>query len=192
MNVNHWLLTMRTNLLLLLWLSGRSNAFTSVISQHLSSHQGRITNVRATQQESDAVDNILSSPEQAVYKVLQALHDSNYPFRLVVVGNGAILETTSTLGPTFKLGTSPRTGEPLTTFASDDKSFEFHMMIAKVAKIAMAEKESPVDGGKLQIVRFLTAEGGAMCSLILADKSEQAQEWYRALKNEYNDGDLQL
>ncbi|CAB9521666.1 expressed unknown protein [Seminavis robusta] len=134
----------------------------------------------------------LSAPAQTVYDVLQAMHSSSYPFRLVVVGNGAILETTSTLGPTFKLGTSPRTGEPLTTFASEDQSFEFHMMIAKVSKIVMAEKESPADGKLMQIFRFLNEEGGAMCSLILADKTDAAQAWFGALKEEYNDGDIQL
>ena len=65
----------------------------------------------------------LSPPEQKVYNVLQEMHNSQYPFRLVVVGNGAILETTSVLGPTMKVGTSPRTGEPLVTLASSAKYF---------------------------------------------------------------------
>ena len=192
MTMKNSLARRRIPLLLLFTLMIRSNAFVGLPSHHLSSHQGKITSIDATQKESDVADVSLSPPEQTVYKILRALHDSNYPFRVVVVGNGAILEATSTLGSNFKLGTSPRTGEPLTTFASDDKSFEFHMMISKVAKIVMTEKESPVDGSRMQLLRFLNDEGGAMCSLILADKSKQAQEWYSALKTKYNNGDVQL
>ena len=130
----------------------------------------------------------LSEPEQTVRDILQDLHDSDLPFRLVVVGNGAILETTSILGPTFKLGQSPRTGEPLTTFASEDQSFEFHLMISQVSKIVLTEKT----GEKImQIFRFLTAEGKPMCSLILADKSEKAQKWFTSMCEKHG-VDIQL
>ena len=130
----------------------------------------------------------LSGPEETVYGILQDMHDSDYPFRLVVVGNGAILETTSALGPTYKLGESPRTGEPLTTFASEDQSFEFHLMISQVSKIVMAEKQGE---NLMQIFRFLTAEGKPMCSLILADKSQGAQKWFASMIDKHGT-DVQL
>lgn len=141
--------------------------------------------------EDKDADDGLSPPEQTVYDLLDSLHESNFPFRLVVVGNGAILETTSILGPTFKLGKSPRTGEPLTTFASEDQSFEFHLMIAQVSKIVLSEKAGPEEGKVMQIFRFLTAEGKPMCSLILADKTEEAKKWYRSLLEKHG-GDIQL
>ena len=137
---------------------------------------------------SDDNDDGLSEPEQTVYSVLQDMHDSEYPFRLVVVGNGAILETTSALGPTFKLGNSPRTGESLTTFASEDQSFEFHLMIAQVSKIVLTEKTGE---RVMQIFRFLTAEGKPMCSLILADKSNEAQKWFASMMEKHG-ADIQL
>ena len=136
----------------------------------------------------------LSPPEQKVYNVLQEMHNSQYPFRLVVVGNGAILETTSVLGPTMKVGTSPRTGEPLVTLASSDQSFEFHLMLAQVSKITMTEKESPTatGGERMQVSRFLTDEGKPMCSLILADKGPDAQAWFETMMKKYDNGDIQL
>jgi len=138
---------------------------------------------------------ILSPPEQKVYNVLQDLHNAQFPFRLVVVGNGAISETTANLGPTFKLGTSPRTGEPIATFASVDQSFEFHLMISQVSKIVMTSKAT--SGGEkddqlMQIFRFLTDDGKSMCSLILADKGDEAQAWFQTMLDKYNQGDIQL
>ena len=61
--------------------------------------------------------------------ILDLFHTSNYPFRIVVIGNGAILETTSKLGPTSKSSISPKSGERLLTFASEDQSFEFHVKV---------------------------------------------------------------
>ena len=141
------------------------------------------------EEEEEGDDAGLSPPEQTVLDILQEMHESDFPFRLVVVGNGAILETTSPLGPTFKLGKSPRTGEPLTTFASEDQSCEFHLMIAQVSKIVLSEKSGPK--GTMQIFRFLTAEGKPMCSLILADKSDKAKKWYRSMLEKHG-VDIQL
>lgn len=139
-----------------------------------------------------ATVSTLSPPEQKVYDILEEMHDVNYPFRLVVIGNGAILETTSVLGPTMKVGTSPRSGEPLVTLASSDQSFEFHIMLAQVSKITMTEKESPATGDLMQVARFLTDEGKPMCSLILADKGEEAKAWFGTLLEKYDNGDIQL
>ena len=128
---------------------------------------------------------VLSEPEQKVYNFLEALHDSEFDFRIVVVGNGAILETTSPLGPTMKLGQSPATGENLLTFASPDQSFEFHLKTSKVSKVALVEKDSPVTGKVMRVMRFVDDEGKMLCSLILTDDSEPAAEWYKSLMEKY-------
>ena len=123
----------------------------------------------------------LTEPETRVYELLEELHQSNFLFRIVVVGNGAILETTSKLGPKMKLSQSPTTSANLVTFASEDASFEFHLQTARVAKIALVEKESPVTGKTMRILRFLTSDGASICSLILSDDSKEAVEWYSKL-----------
>ena len=62
----------------------------------------------------------LTAKEKQVYTMLEELSESNLPFRIVVVGNGAILESTNTLGPTFKLGKSPKSVAHIVTFASEE------------------------------------------------------------------------
>ena len=57
----------------------------------------------------------LTTPEQTVYGMMQELSGSGYQFRVVVVGKGAILETTTPLGPVLKLTQSPSTGEQMST-----------------------------------------------------------------------------
>lgn len=53
----------------------------------------------------------LTTPEHTVYDMMHELSESGYAFRVVVVGKGAILETTSRLGPVVKMTQSPSTGE---------------------------------------------------------------------------------
>ena len=125
----------------------------------------------------------LTKAEQTVYSLVEDLHKSQYPFRIVVIGNGAILETTSKLGPVMKLNKSPKTGEALLTLASDDQSFEFHLMTSQVSKVALTEKEA---GDKImRIIRFLNSVGDPMCSLILGEDSEEAKMWYATLRTDY-------
>lgn len=126
----------------------------------------------------------LSQPEQKVYSLVKALHSSKYDFRIVVIGNGAILETTSPLGPTLNLNVSPATDTPLLTCASSNQSFEFHLKLSEVSKVALTEKEA-ANKKQMRVVRFLNNEGAPMCSLILRDESEQAVEWYRKLQEEF-------
>lgn len=128
-----------------------------------------------------------TTSEQTVYELLTELHTAQLAFRLVVIGNGAILETTSELGPTFKVNQSPKTKENLTTFASVDQSFEFHLKIAQVKKIVLSSKTSP---RPMQIFRFLSTEDKPMCSLILADKSDEAQTWFQTMLEKYG-GEIQ-
>ena len=80
----------------------------------------------------DADEGVNSSLAEAI---LDEFHRSSLPFRIVVIGNGAILETTSRLGPTSKAAISPKSGERLLTFASEDQSFEFHVKVEQVGKV---------------------------------------------------------
>lgn len=117
-------------------------------------------------------------------EIMKQFHDCMLKFRIVVIGNGAILETTSTLGPHMAVSTSPKTGERLITFASADKSFEFHLKIDLVSKITFVEREN---GDKLlRICRFQTQDGQPMCSLILADDdSSKVETWFQAMTQTY-------
>ena len=117
--------------------------------------------------------------------IIRDLHDSALPFRIVVIGNGAILESTSTLGPHMAESTSPKTGERLITLASDDRSFEFHLKPDGIAKVVFAESKKPDSGKTLRIVRMLRDDGGPICSLILADGGEEAISWYKTMTIRY-------
>lgn len=68
------------------------------------------------------------------------------------------------------------TGANLLTFASRDQSFEFHLQLSEVSKIALVVKETPAK--TLRIIRLLNDQGASMSSLILADPSEEATAWY--------------
>lgn len=133
----------------------------------------------------------LTPTEEKVFDLMQALHDSNYPFRIVVIGNGAILETTSPLGPALAVAQSPKTGKNLLTLASADKSFEFHLHLADVTEVVLLEKETPMK--TMRLIRVLGGGGGgkdektSICSLILADPSDAAIEWYQGLRAEYGE-----
>ena len=78
--------TMRTNLLhiiiITVALAVPTRAF--VISKALNPPAPFLTRPTRLYESSDSEDG-LSDPEQTVYGILQDLHDSDYPFRLVVV-----------------------------------------------------------------------------------------------------------
>lgn len=176
---------------------GEISAFTTS-SQSLSWSQVRLIQsdrflagqanvLAATSQETESEDStspLQSEQENKVYELLKDLHTSDIPFRIVVVGNGAILESTNPLGPTFKVGESPKTGASIVTFASEDQSFEFHLMPAQIASAVLVERQNP-KGKTLRLLRLLNAEGGSICSLIVADDSEAAQSWYKDLSDRY-------
>ncbi|CAJ1957807.1 unnamed protein product [Cylindrotheca closterium] len=124
----------------------------------------------------------LSESEQNVYNFLEELHNSDFDFRIVVVGNGAILETTAPLGPNMKVSESPATpGQHLVTFASEDASFEFHVKIGQVSKVAIVEKKVS-DIKTLRILRMINDDTGkSICSLILADQSSEAAGWFQSM-----------
>lgn len=126
---------------------------------------------------SGSVDPVEPSVAQVI---LNDIHSKEYRHRIVVVGNGAILESIQILGPRSVLGTSPATGERLQTFSSEDGSFEFHLKVDRIAGISFLEKERP-DGTTMRITRIKDGDGGSMCSLILAEYSEEAVEWFGSL-----------
>ena len=86
----------------------------------------------------------------------------------------------------MKLSQSSASGANIVTFASDDQSFEFHIMTAQVSKVALVEKESPAKAGRMmRIMRFINDTGKPICSLILADESVEATEWYHSTLEKY-------
>ncbi len=131
----------------------------------------------------------LTSPEQKVYDLLTELHVSKYPFRVVVVGSGAILEATHELGPVLKISQQPSTGANLMTLASEDKSFEFHVRLSHVSKMVLTVKTSP--NKVLRIVRLLNSSGESLASLILATDAEDATKWFSDLIDKHGD-EIQL
>ena len=112
-------------------------------------------------------------------KILDDFHSSELDWRIIVIGGGAILETTQRLGPISKASTSPKTGERLLTFASEDKSFEFHVKVEQVSKICLVSSEERC------VARFLMDGGKPIFSLLLADKSSRGNEWFGALIKKY-------
>eukprot|EP00984_Skeletonema_dohrnii_P006445 scaffold2302_cov153-Skeletonema_dohrnii-CCMP3373.AAC.2 len=109
--------------------------------------------------------------------ILDEFHASNLPFRIVVIGNGAILETTSKLGR-----------DKLLTFASEDASFEFHVKVDQITKITFVTSERPLPDGEsktMRVSRFLNEKGEPMCSLILADSSDESAQWFDGMNERY-------
>ena len=67
------------------------------------------------------------------------------------------------------------------TFASDDASFEFHVKVDQICKITFVSTERTLPDGNTKVMRvsrFLNEKGDPMCSLILADSSEDAVKWF--------------
>jgi len=148
---------------------------------------GARNKVRLAAEAEDQEDSTTSTPAPSkIDSIIRDLHDSSLRFRIVVIGNGAILESTSTLGPHMAESTSPKTGERLVTLASDDRSFEFHLKPDAIARVVFAEVNKPDSGGKtLRIVRMLRGDDGPICSLILADGSDEAVSWYKDMTIRY-------
>ena len=67
------------------------------------------------------------------------------------------------------------------TFSSDDASFEFHVKVDQICKITFVSTERTLPDGNTKVMRvsrFLNEKGDPMCSLILADSSEDAVKWF--------------
>lgn len=137
-------------------------------------------------------------------EIISEMHKSGYKFRIIVIGNhaGAILETTSILGPIMKSSVSPKSGQRLVTLASQDQSFEFHINVDQVQEVVFVEKNVKIldntsneDGGGednkiMRICRFLNQGGDSICSLILSEGNssdgQEIAEWFARMKECYN------
>lgn len=87
-----------------------------------------------------------------------------------------------------KSSVSPKTGDKLITFASDDSSFEFHVKVDEICKITFVTSERPLPDGEtkaMRVTRFLNEKGEPMCSLILADSSEDAVTWFEQMNERH-------
>ena len=83
---------------------------------------------------------------------------------------------------------SPKTADKLLTFASDDASFEFHVKVDQICKITFVSTERPLPDGEtkvMRVTRFLNEKGEPMCSLILADASDDAAKWFEGMNERY-------
>lgn len=138
----------------------------------------------ASESDNEGGADAVATPSKAE-SILTEFHQSELTFRIVVIGNGAILETTSKLGPKTATSVSPKTGDKLMTFASDDASFEFHVKVDQVCKVTFVatERPNPADGGTkvMRVSRWLSERGTPICSLILADSSEEAVAWFEGM-----------
>lgn len=136
--------------------------------------------------------------ESVIDDIISKIHKSGYMFRIIVIGNGAILETTSRLGPIIKSSVSPKTGQRLVTLASQDQTFEFHIKIDQVKKVVFVENtKTLLDNAQQQqqqqqqtskvmrICRFLNQDGDSICSLILSESGQEAVEWFTHMKECY-------
>lgn len=166
---------------------GNREGFRAAYLSQTKPRFGATVAVWQTNDEQTGSDAPASSPSK-IDNIIKDIHDQALPFRIVVIGEGAILETTSVLGPHMASSVSPKSGERLVTLASDDRSFEFHLKVDRVGKVTFSEKDKKLENGEkktMRICRFLTQDGGPICSLILADKSQDAADWFRGLTIRY-------
>lgn len=148
-----------------------------------SSRWSLIVAAATTTDEDERPTLSLTSREEQVYQFLQDLQSKN--FRIVVIGNGAILESTHSLGPNVSISPSPKSGASLITFASPDKSFELHLQLSQVAKVDLVEKETPIR--TMRILRLSDEQGKSMCSLIVSEDSADTADWFQSMKAKYGD-----
>ena len=87
------------------------------------------------------------------------------------------------LGPAFKVTESHKTGDLILTMAAADQSFEFHVKLEQVQTIALVERELP--GKMLRIIRMTNDKEESMCSLILAEYSDEAAAFFQGLVTKY-------
>jgi putative heme iron utilization protein len=69
----------------------------------------------------------------------------------------------------------------MVTLCNADQSFEYHVKLDQIRKIAFIEKEAPNKSKTLRIVRILNATGESITSLILVDTSDSARVWFNDL-----------
>lgn len=157
--------------------------FSSLTPSNAFASGGRTRPALATMLSATMAEPSLTPKEEKVYGFLEDLR--NKDFRIIVIGNGAILESTHSLGPNMSLSQSPKSGANLVTFASPDKSFELHLQTSQVAKVALVEKEMP--GRTMRILRLSNEQGQSICSLIVSEDSEAMADWFQSMRDKYGE-----
>mmetsp|Transcript_17600 Transcript_17600/g.26717 ORF Transcript_17600/g.26717 Transcript_17600/m.26717 type:complete len:175 (-) Transcript_17600:20-544(-) len=126
----------------------------------------------------------LSSSEEAAKGFFEEINETGYDFRTIVIGaGGAILESTQPLGPTLKTNRSAKSGQIFLTMASVDQSFEFHLKLQMIGKVALIERELPEKTTRL--IRIMNRDEESMSTLILSNSSEEASSWFKGMIDKY-------
>uniref|UniRef100_A0A0G4G9B5 Uncharacterized protein n=1 Tax=Chromera velia CCMP2878 TaxID=1169474 RepID=A0A0G4G9B5_9ALVE len=133
---------------------------------------------------------VLSEGEQRIFNLMESLHESEFDFRVIVVGpqTQAVLETTMKLGPIFRVNKSPRTGKSLLTLASEDQSTELHLQLESVTKVCLVAREIKAPDGQTRyrrLLRLLREDESGVATLILADDSTEAAAFFSQLVEKY-------
>ena len=152
--------------------------FTTAQSQRTSSSFVPICRCQSHSRLPTKLCNVPSKCDRFLYD----LYEKALTFRIVVIGDGAIMESTHTLGNPHMImqsSLSPKSGEPVVTFASPDKSFEFHVKINEIETVQFAERQN------MKICRLLKSNSASVCSLILKDESREASTWFADMKRKY-------
>ena len=71
----------------------------------------------------------------------------------------------------------------MATFANADQSFEYHVQLEQICKVAFVVKETPKK--TLRIVRLMNDSDDSITSFILVDASDDAQKWFDDLIQRY-------
>lgn len=125
-----------------------------------------------------------------VDKIVKDLHSSGFSFRIIVLSNGSILETAVALdGTTIGASLSPKTGEPIITIASTDKSFEFHLKANQISRVTFNKMQRGEIGKVMRVCRFIDRDGSPSASLILQpDKGDdQPILWFDEMIKRYGE-----
>jgi hypothetical protein len=125
-----------------------------------------------------------------VDKIVKDLHSSGFSFRIIVLANGSILETTVALsGTTISKSISPKTGEPITTIASTDKSFELHLKTNQISRVTFNKVQRGENGKVMRVCRLMDRDGSLSTSLILQAEmgEDHPRRWFDEMINQYGE-----
>jgi len=110
--------------------------------------------------------------------------------RIIVLANGSILETTVALsGTTISKSISPKTGEPITTIASTDKSFELHLKTNQISRVTFNKVQRGENGKVMRVCRLMDRDGSLSTSLILQAEmgEDHPRRWFDEMINQYGE-----
>jgi hypothetical protein len=126
-----------------------------------------------------------------VDNIVKDLHSSGFSFRIIVLSSGSILETTVALdGTTIATSKSPKTGEPIITMATTDKSFELHLKVNQISKVSFHKVKRGEEGKIMRICRMIDRTGSLSTSLILQQAAEEDDRpiiWFDEMIQRYGE-----